>query len=72
MTSYMTSCSVKIGGFCYLLHLGEFYCLLEWVFALQAALMVFRDVEKLYTDLESAPTNGLCTTCHVPKSAEVI
>ena len=49
MTSYMTSCSVEIGGFSDLSYLGEFHCFLEWVFALQPALMVFRDIEDPYT-----------------------
>ena len=49
MTSYMRSCSVEIGGFYDLSYLGEFHCFLEWVFALQAALMVFRDIEKPQT-----------------------
>ena len=48
MTSYKTSCSVEIGGFCDLSYLGEFHCFLERVFALHAALMVFRDIEKPY------------------------
>ena len=49
MTSYMPSCSVKIGGFCSLSYLGELHCFLERLFALQAALMVFRDINKSYT-----------------------
>ena len=49
MTSYMTSCSVEIGGFCDLFYLDEFHFFLEWVLALKAALMVFRDIEKPYT-----------------------
>ena len=47
--SYMTSCSSEIGGFCDISYLGEFHCFLERVFALQATLMVFRDIEKPYT-----------------------
>ena len=46
----MTSCSVEIGGFCNPSYLGEFHCFLErFFFALQAALMVFRDIDKSYT-----------------------
>ena len=49
MTSCMPSCSVEIGGFCNLWYLGEFHCFLERFFALQATLMVFRDIDKSYT-----------------------
>ena len=49
MTSYMTSCSGEICGFFDLSYLGELYFFLEWVFALQAALMVLRDTDKPYT-----------------------
>ena len=49
MTSYITSCSAEIGGFCNLSYLGECHCFLEWVFAFQTTLMVFRDIEKPYT-----------------------
>ena len=49
MTSYMTSCSAEIGGFCDLSYLGELHCFLERVFALQAILMMLRDIEKPYT-----------------------
>ena len=34
----MTSCSVKISGFCDLSYVDEFHCFLGWVFALEAAL----------------------------------
>ena len=44
MASYMTSCSVEIGGFCDLSYLGELHCFLEWAFALHAALMMLRDI----------------------------